>query len=98
MLGEPLLRRHARIPPDESLVRFLVIAPERTELVRYKLERSPLLRAALDDGRLAHHQVRTTCARFLAARAARPGRPRAATRARPGRSSARGEQMPLFGG
>jgi hypothetical protein len=27
-----------------------VIAPERTELVRYKLERSPLLRAALDAG------------------------------------------------
>ena len=49
MLGEPLLRRHARIPPDPKLVRFLVIAPERTELVRYKLERSPLLRAALDE-------------------------------------------------
>ena len=50
MLGEPLLRRHARIPPDERLVRFLVIAPERTELVRYKLERSPLLRAAIEEG------------------------------------------------
>jgi hypothetical protein len=50
MLGEPLLRRHARIPPDERIVRFLVIAPERTELVRYKLARSPLLRAAMDDG------------------------------------------------
>ena len=50
MLGEPLLRRHARIPPDDALIRFLVIAPERTELVRYKLDRSPLLRAALDDG------------------------------------------------
>ena len=50
MLGEPLLRRHARIPPDESLIRFLVIAPERTELVRYKLARSPLLRDALDAG------------------------------------------------
>jgi hypothetical protein len=49
MLGEPLLRRHARIPPDESLIRFLVIAPERAELVRYKLERSPLLRAALEE-------------------------------------------------
>ena len=57
MLGEPLLRRHARIPPDESLVRFLVIAPERTELVRYKLG---ALAAAADrarDGRLQHHQV-----------------------------------------
>jgi hypothetical protein len=50
MLGEPLLRRHARIPPADELIRFLVIAPERTELVRYKLARSPLLRAALDEG------------------------------------------------
>ncbi len=50
MLAEPLLRRHARIPPDESLIRFLVIAPERTELVRYKLQRSPLLRDALEQG------------------------------------------------
>jgi hypothetical protein len=50
MLGEPLLRRHARIPPDDALIRFLVVAPERTELVRYKLERSPLLRAALAEG------------------------------------------------
>ncbi|HEX7949887.1 MAG TPA: hypothetical protein VF494_06035 [Candidatus Limnocylindrales bacterium] len=50
MLGEPILRRHGRIPPDESIIRFLVIAPERAELVRYKLERSPLLRAALDEG------------------------------------------------
>jgi hypothetical protein len=49
MLGEPLLRRHARIAADESLVRFLVIAPDRTELVRYKLARSPLLRAAIDE-------------------------------------------------
>ncbi|MEA2630032.1 MAG: hypothetical protein QOE66_251, partial [Chloroflexota bacterium] len=50
MLGEPILRRHGRIPPDPGLIRFLVIAPERAELVRYKLERSPLLRAALDAG------------------------------------------------
>jgi hypothetical protein len=50
MLGETILRRHGRIPPDDSLIRFLVIAPERAELVRYKLERSPLLRAALDEG------------------------------------------------
>ena len=50
MLGETLLRRHARIPPSEDLIRFLVIAPERAELVRYKLDRSPLLRAALESG------------------------------------------------
>jgi hypothetical protein len=48
MLGEPLLRRHSRIPPDDSLVRFLVVAPERTELIRHKLERSPLLREAVE--------------------------------------------------
>ncbi len=50
MLGEPLIRRHGHIPPDENLVRFLVILPERTGLVRYKLERSPLLRQAMDAG------------------------------------------------
>jgi hypothetical protein len=48
MLGEPILRRHARIPQEEGTVRFLVVAPERTELVRHKLERSPLLRDAFE--------------------------------------------------
>lgn len=48
MLSEPVLRRHARIAQDEGTVRFLVIAPERTELVRHKLERSPLLREAFE--------------------------------------------------
>ena len=66
MLGEPLLRRHARIPPDESLIRFLVIAPERTELVRYKLERSPLLRAALDAG--TWHVIKSNHLRTFLAR------------------------------
>ncbi|HEV8546721.1 MAG TPA: hypothetical protein VGQ64_10545 [Candidatus Limnocylindrales bacterium] len=47
MLGETVLRRHARIPSEEDTVRFLVVAPERTELVRHKLERSPLLRDAV---------------------------------------------------
>ncbi len=50
MLGEPLLRRGGQIPFDPDLVRFLVVAPERTELIRYKLERSPLLRSALEAG------------------------------------------------
>ena len=44
MLDEPIVRRGARIPTTPSLVRFLVIPPERTELVRLKLERSPVLR------------------------------------------------------
>jgi hypothetical protein len=50
MLGDPLLRKHARIAPDDRIVRFLVIPSERTELVRYKLARSPLLRAAMEAG------------------------------------------------
>jgi hypothetical protein len=50
MLGEPLLRRHSRIEPDDGLIRFLVIAPERTDLVRHKLDRSPLLRSAMEAG------------------------------------------------
>jgi hypothetical protein len=45
-----VLRRHARIPGDDAVVRFLVIAPERTELVRFKLARSVLLRTAMDEG------------------------------------------------
>jgi hypothetical protein len=38
------------MPPDERLVRFAVVLPERVELLRYKLERSPLLRAELESG------------------------------------------------
>ncbi|MEO6349650.1 MAG: hypothetical protein ABIP53_03275 [Candidatus Limnocylindrales bacterium] len=49
MLTDALLRRGARIPSDDTIVRFLVIPPERVELVRSKLARSPLLRRALDD-------------------------------------------------
>jgi hypothetical protein len=48
MLGDVLLRRHARIPPDDRIVRFLVLAPERRELARHRLEASPLLRAAME--------------------------------------------------
>ena len=50
MLGDTVLRRHARMPPDERIVRFLVVLPERAELVRAKLERSPLLRTELETG------------------------------------------------
>ena len=49
MLGDPILRRGKRIPTDERIVRFLVIPPERSELVRFKLDRSPLLRQALEE-------------------------------------------------
>ena len=48
MLGEPLLRRGAQIPQIDDLVRLLVIVPERTDLVRFKLERSAVLREAVE--------------------------------------------------
>ncbi|MDQ3937536.1 MAG: hypothetical protein M3253_02510, partial [Chloroflexota bacterium] len=48
MLSEPLLRRGPRIPSDDTIVRFLVIPSERAELVRLKLNRSPLLREAVE--------------------------------------------------
>jgi len=96
ILGEPLLRRHARIGADEKLVRFLVLAPERTDLVRHKLERSPLLRAAMDE--YGWHIIKWDLLRaFLAAD--KPdlddlepmlGLDPLAERG--------GEQMPLFGG
>jgi hypothetical protein len=66
MLGDTILRRHERIAPDERLVRFLVVPPERTELVRYKLERSPLLRSAMADGNwhvVKWHHLRAFLAR-----------------------------------
>jgi hypothetical protein len=43
-LDEPLRRRGARIPSADTVVRFLVIPPERAELVRLRLARSPVLR------------------------------------------------------
>jgi hypothetical protein len=48
MLGDVILRRHARIPPDDRIVRFLAIPPERRELARHKLEASPVLREAVE--------------------------------------------------
>jgi hypothetical protein len=96
ILGEPLLRRHPRIGADERLIRFLAVAPERTDLVRHKLERSPLLRAAMDE--FGWHIIKWDHLRaFLAAEkpdldALEPllGLDPFAERS--------GEQMPLFGG
>lgn len=48
MLGDVLLRRHARIPPDDRIVRFVVIPVERRELARHKLDTSPVLREAVE--------------------------------------------------
>jgi hypothetical protein len=49
MLTDALLRRGPRIPGDETTVRILVVPPERAELVRLKLHRSPLLRRAMEE-------------------------------------------------
>lgn len=49
MLGDVLLRRHARIPSEDGFARILAIPSERTELARHKLEMSPVLRAAIED-------------------------------------------------
>jgi hypothetical protein len=49
MLGDVLLRRHARIPNDDGLARILAIPSERTELARHKLEASPVLRVAIEE-------------------------------------------------
>jgi hypothetical protein len=48
MLSEPILRRGARIQTDERVVRFVVVVPERVELIRHKLERSPILRETME--------------------------------------------------
>ncbi|MEA2621202.1 MAG: hypothetical protein QOH61_112 [Chloroflexota bacterium] len=49
MLDEPVLRRGPRIASTDNLVRFLVVPPERTELVRLKIARSPLLRERMEE-------------------------------------------------
>ena len=49
MLTDALLRRGPNVARHESVFRFLVIPPERVELVRLKLARSPLLRRAMED-------------------------------------------------
>jgi hypothetical protein len=66
MLGEAILRRHARIPPNDGIIRFLVIAPERAELVGFKLARSPLLRDAMASG--TWHIIRSDQLRAFLAR------------------------------
>ncbi len=64
MLGDPILRRGRRIPPDDRLVRFLVVVPERVELVRAKLDDSPVLRRAIEEGNW--HILRTDALQRLA--------------------------------
>ena len=66
MVSDTVLRRHARIPNDDRLVRFLVVLPERVELVRHKLDRSPLLREGLEAG--GWHMLKANHVRDWAAR------------------------------
>jgi hypothetical protein len=47
MLGEPVLGRGRRIDPADDQVRLLLVPAERTELLRWKLDRSPWLRDEL---------------------------------------------------
>ncbi len=97
MLGEPLLRRGALIPPADDIVRFLVVVPERTELLRYKLERSPLLRAALEDGNW--HILKTNHLHAFAARETLTlGDLEPFIGLDPPVEHRGAEQMPLFGG
>jgi hypothetical protein len=97
MLGEPLLRRGALIPSADDIVRFLVVVPERTELLRYKLERSPLLRTAMDAGNW--HIIKANHLRAFAAREALAlGDLEPYVGLDPAIEHRGGEQMPLFAG
>ena len=48
MLGEAVLGRGRGIPTGEQQARFMVFPGQRTELVRFKLARSPWLRAEVE--------------------------------------------------
>ena len=95
MLGETVLVRHARYPADDKVVRFLVVPPERSELVQFKLARSPLLRKAIAE-RNWHFMKWNHLAEF----AARPDATLADLEPYLGLEAAAdsaGEQLPLFG-
>jgi hypothetical protein len=95
MLGEPILVHHSRYPIDDKVVRFLVLPPERTELVKFKLARSPLLRRAIEERNW--HFLKWN---HVAAFAARPDLSLDDLEPYLGLDAAAdtvGEQMPLFG-
>ncbi len=96
MVGETVLRRHARVPVDERLVRILVVLPERAELVRHKLERSPLLRSGLEDG--LWHLVKANHVRDWAERDAVSLADLEALLGLDPTIERTGDQLPLFGG
>jgi hypothetical protein len=96
MLGDPVLVHHARYPNDDKVVRFLVIPPERAELAKVKLARSPLLRRAIEE-RNWHFLKWNHLAEF----AARPEATLADLEPYLGLDAAAdsaGRQLPLFGG
>ena len=96
MLGDPVLVRHARYPMDDKVVRFLVVPPERADLVKVKLARSPLLRKAIEDRNW--HFIKWN---HLAEFAARPEATLADLEPYLGLDAVAdsvGEQLPLFGG
>ena len=95
MLGEPVLVHHARYPADDKVVRFLVVPPERAELVQFKLARSPLLRKAIAD-RNWHFMKWNHLAEYAARAEVTLGdlEPYLGLEAA---ADAAGEQLPLFG-
>ena len=93
MLGEPVLRRGRGIAPDERIVRFLVLPPERVDLLRRKLDGSPVLRAAIEAGNW--HVLRTDALRRFAA-LAHPGLGELQPYLGLDPVADRSDQMPLF--
>ena len=96
MVGETVLRRHARLPVEERLVRILVVLPERAELVRHKLERSPLLQSGLEEG--GWHLVKANHLRDWAERESVSLADLEALLGLDPTVERTGDQLPLFGG
>jgi hypothetical protein len=95
MVGD-LLRRHQRIPQDERLVRLLIVPPERSDLLRHKLDRSVALRDAFRTGNW-HVLKWNHLATFLARDPLDLGTLEPLLGFDPA-VEATGEQLPLFGG
>ena len=95
MITDALLRRGPRIPSHETIVRFLVIPPERVELVRLKLARSPLLRRALEEQNW--HILKTDHLRRLHAREVADFDQLAPVLGLDPEIEREAEQLPLFG-
>ena len=97
MLGDVLLRRHARIPTEDGSSGSLPDPARAAELARHKLESSPVLREAMEAGQLAPDPVAPP-RRLAGPRAARPRRPGAVPRARSADRAPRRADGPLRSG